>query len=147
MADKVAEMVFIGMETAKKSKYKVKLNNNDKIEQLLQETYDQACQQHKAIQEEINKLSSSTTYRDLDIDGKEKYGKIMNNFFTLQQKAIGQKFDIAKLLSEVVKYGGDVKKALDDSSSAPTTLDLEKLRKLAVEATTGNEVEEYVTKK
>jgi ribosomal protein L33 len=136
------------METVKKKKYTIKLNNNDKIEQLLQETYDQACQQHKAIQEEINKLSSSTTYKDLDIDGKEKYGKIMNNFFTLQQKAIGQKFDIAKLMAEVVKHGGDVKSAIDASKAAPTTLDLDKLRKLALEASsTESESEEYVTKK
>lgn len=136
------------METAKKKKYTIKLNNNDKIEQLLQETYDQACQQHKAIQEEINKLSSSTTYKDLDIDGKEKYGKIMNNFFTLQQKAIGQKFDIAKLMAEVVKHGGDVKGAIDASRGAQTTLDLDKLRKLALEASSApSEPEEYVTKK
>ena len=60
------------METAKKKKkYSIKLNSNDKIEQLLQETYDQACQQHRAIQDEINKLSSSTVFKDLDIDGKE----------------------------------------------------------------------------
>lgn len=129
-------------------KYKIKLNNNDKIEQLLQETYDQACQQHKSIQEEINKLASSTTYKDLDIDGKEKYGKVMNNFFTLQQKAIGQKFDIAKLLAEVVKYGGNVKQAVDEAKAGATTLDLERLRKLAMEATsTKDESEEYVTKK
>ena len=136
------------METAKKNKYKVKLNSNDKIEQLLQETYDQACQQHKAMQEEINKLSSSTTYKDLDIDGKEKYGKIMNNYFTLQQKSIGQKFDIAKLMAEVVKHGGDVKGAIDAAKAMPTTLDLDKLRQLAVEAsTTENEEQKYVTKK
>ena len=132
------------MGTVKIKKYAVKLNSNDKIEQLLQETYDQACQQHRIIQEEINKLSSSTTYKDLDIDGKEKYGKIMNNFFTLQQKAIGQKFDIAKLLAEVVKHGG----AIDASKSTPTTLDLDKLRKLALDASSvKNEAEEYETKK
>ncbi|MBP5456863.1 MAG: hypothetical protein J6Y37_10205 [Paludibacteraceae bacterium] len=136
------------MGTVKIKKYTVKLNSNDKIEQLLQETYDQACQQHRIIQEEINKLSSSTTYKDLDIDGKEKYGKIMNNFFTLQQKAIGQKFDIAKLLAEVVKHGGDVKGAIDASKSTPTTLDLDKLRKLALDASSvKNEAEEYETKK
>ncbi len=135
------------MEKALK-KFKVKLNNNDKIEQLLQETYDQACQQHKSLQDEINKLAGSTTYKDLDIDGKEKYGKIMNNFFTLQQKAIGQKFEIAKLLAEVVKHGGNVKDALDDVSKAPTTLNLDKLREIAIQAsTTESEPEEYVTKK
>ena len=137
------------METAKKKKkYSIKLNSNDKIEQLLQETYDQACQEHRAIQDEINKLSSSTVFKDLDIDGKEKYGKIMSNFFTLQQKAIAQKFDIAKLMAEVVKHGGDVKGAIDASKATPTTLNLDKLREIAMQASsTESETEEYVTKK
>lgn len=136
------------METTKIKKYKVKLNNNDKIEELLQETYDQACQQYKAIQDEINKIANSTTIKDLDIDGKEKYGKIMNNYITLQQKSIGQKFDIAKLMAEVVKHGGDVKGALDTVKTMPTTLDISKLRKLAMEATSNNDTkEEYDIKK
>lgn len=135
------------MEVKKNKKYSVKLNNTEKIEALLQETYNQACQQYTSLQDEINKLANSVTFKDLDIDGKEKYGKIMANFFTLQQKAIGQKFDIAKLMAEVVKHGGDIKKALDDSKAMPTTLDLDKLRQLAVEATSTNEVQEYETKR
>ena len=69
-------------------KYKVKLNNVDKIEELLQENYDLACQQHTLIQNEINKIMNTTIVNNLDIDGKEKYGKIMKEYFTLQQKAI-----------------------------------------------------------
>ena len=135
------------MEGKSLKKYKVKLNNNDKIEQLLQETYDLACQQHRAIQEEINKIAGSTVIKDLDIEGKEKYGKIMNNYITLQQKSIAQKFDIAKLLAEVVKHGGDVKGALEDTNKMPTSLDLTKLRKLALDASNGGEKEEYQIKK
>lgn len=123
-------------------KYKVKLNNNGKIEELLQETYDLACQQYNAIQNEINKMAGTTVIKDLDIEGKEKYGKIMNNYIALQQKSIAQKFDIAKLMTEVVKFGGDVKSAIDASKAMPTTLDLGKLRQLAIEANT-NDAEEY----
>ena len=115
---------------------------------MLQETYDQACQQYTSIQNEINRLAGATTFKDLYIDGKEKYGKVMANYFTLQQKAIGQKFDIAKLMAEVVKHGGDVKSAIDASKSTPTTLDLDKLRQLAIDASsTSNEVQEYETKR
>ena len=126
-------------------KYKVRLNDNNKIEELLQETYDLACQQYKALQDEINKMAGSTVIKDLDIEGKEKYGKIMNNYMGLQQKAIAQKFDIARLMAEVVKHGGDVKGAIDASKQTPTTLDLNKLRELAIKATT-NDTEEYTTK-
>ena len=92
---------------ADKKKYTVKLNNIDKIEQLLQETYNLACQQFTQIQGEINKIANTTILKDLDIDGKEKYGKIMNNYISLQQKSITQKFDIAKLMSEIIKHNGD----------------------------------------
>lgn len=138
------------METPKIKKFSVKLNNTEKIEQLLQETYDQCCRQHNSIQDEMNKLSSSTVFKELDIDGKEKYGKVMANYFKLQQNAISQKYDIAHLMAEVVKHGGDIKGAIDatKASSTPTTLDLDKLRKLAEDASSKkDETKEYISKK
>ena len=93
-------------------KYKVKLNNVDKIEELLQETYDLACQQYTTIQNEINKIMGTTVVKELDIDGKEKYGKIMKEYLTLQQKSVIIKMDIAKLMGEIVKNHGDVNKSL-----------------------------------
>lgn len=129
-------------------KYTVRLNNVDKIEQLLQETYNLASQQHKQIQDEINKIANTTVINNLDIDGKEKYGKIIANYMTLQQKSIAQKQDIAKLMSEIVKHNGDVKSAIDASKAVPTTLDISKLRELAKNASTqGEKTEEYITKK
>jgi hypothetical protein len=114
-----------------KKKYGVKLNNVEKIEQLLQETYDLACQQHKHLQDEINKISNTTILNDLDIDGKEKYGKIMSNYISLQQKSINQKYDIAKLMAEVLKHGGNIADALKDDKNVPKTFDIAKLKELA----------------
>lgn len=121
-----------------KKKYTVKLNSNEKIEELLQETYDLACRQYVQIQDEINKIASSTDLSELEIYGKEKYGKIMANYLSLQQKATAQKFDIAKLMSEVVKHGGDVSGALTDMAgkAMSTSLDLAKLREIAKKAST-----------
>lgn len=129
-------------------KYKVKLNNVDKIEELLQENYDLACQQHTLIQNEINKIMNTTTVNNLDIDGKEKYGKIMKEYFTLQQKAITIKMDVAKLMSEIIKHNGDVNKALNDDNMKKSSLDISKLRKLAkdVNASANDNKEEYTIK-
>lgn len=129
-------------------KYNVKLNNVEKIEQLLQETYDLACQQHYSIQNEINKIMNTTVVNDLDIDGKEKYGKIMKEYFTLQQKSIAIKMDVAKLMSEIIKHNGDVKKALEDDNMKSSKLDLATLRKLAKDVNTNanNGIEEYEIK-
>ena len=128
-------------------KYSVKLNSVEKIEQLLQETYNLACLQATQIQNEINKIANTTIIDDLDIDGKEKYGKIMNNYITLQQKSIAQKYDIAKLMAEVLKHGGSVSDTIEDSKSIPATFDVAKLKELAKDINTqGNISNNYKIK-
>lgn len=140
--------VFINKKIMGDKKYKIKLNNVDKIEELLQENYDLACQQHTLIQNEINKIMNTTTINNLDIDGKEKYGKIMKEYFTLQQKAITIKMDVAKLMSEIIKHHGDLNKALNDDSIKKSSLDISKLRKLAkdVNSSASDNKEEYTIK-
>lgn len=128
-------------------KFTVKLNNQDKIEELLQESYDLACQQYNTIQNEINKITNTTVVNNLDIDGKEKYGKIMKEYLTLQQKSVNMKIDISKLLSDIYKYGGDVKKALNDDNVKHTTLNISQLRQIAKDINTNAETtEEYKIK-
>ncbi len=134
------------LEMADKKKYTVKLNNIDKIEQLLQETYNLACQQFTQIQGEINKIANTTILKDLDIDGKEKYGKIMNNYISLQQKSITQKFDIAKLMSEIIKHNGDIDGALKDAAKAHTSLDIKSIRDIVNKAKESNDTQVYQLK-
>jgi hypothetical protein len=129
-----------------KKKYIVRVNNIDKVEQLLQETYNLACNQYTQIQDEINKIANTTKMKELDMEGKEKYGKVMANYISLQQKSIAQKFDIAKLMAEIIKHNGDINEALNSTKGA-TTLDISKLRELAKEAQSSNETQVYETKK
>lgn len=113
------------------SKLKIRLNSNDKIEELLQETYNQACEQLNQIQEEINKITKSTSLADITIDEKQKYGKIMHDYLGDKDRAIKTKMDIAKLLSEIVAHRGSVEDALNDKAftKQPTTLDFSALKK------------------
>lgn len=129
------------METNKR--INIKLNSDDKIEQLLQESYNNSCRQYIQIQEEMNKIANTTIINNLDIDGKEKYAKIMNNYLTLLQKANAQKVDIAKLLTEIKKMSGNVNDAINNLKGSNMTLDVEKLRKLAINATQNNDGEKY----
>ena len=129
------------METNKR--INIKLNSDDKIEQLLQESYNNSCRQYIQIQEEINKIANTTIINNLDIDGKEKYAKIMNNYLTLLQKANAQKVDIAKLLTEIKKMSGNVNDAINNLKGSNMTLDVEKLRKLAINASQNNDGEKY----
>ena len=90
-------------------RYKLKLNSIEKIEELLQELYDEADKNIVEIQNEMNKLSSSVQLSEEIVDAKAKYAKAMNDYISSKDKAIGRKLDIAKLMSEIIKYNGDIK--------------------------------------
>lgn len=95
-------------------KYKLKLNSSQKIEELLQELYDEADKNIVEIQNEMNKLANSVQLDQEIMDAKTKYAKAMNDFIVNKDKAIGRKLDIAKLMSEILKFNGNVKLAVTE---------------------------------
>ena len=98
---------------ATSAKYKVRLNSAEKIEELLQEVYDQACRQINEIQNEINKLVNSTNMgaEDFTMEDKAKYFKAMHDLTGDKKSAIQTKLDIVKFMGEVMKYNGNTKEA------------------------------------
>ena len=109
--------------------YIVKLNSLEKVEQLLQEIYDQAVKHLNEIQNEMNKLSNSTNLADITLEEKTKYFKAVHDLIGDKNKAIGMKFDIAKFMGEILKHQGDIDKTLDDPSvSKNTKLDINALK-------------------
>lgn len=113
-------------------RYKVKLNSVEKIEDLLQETYDQACRQINEIQNEINKLTNSTNLGsdDITMDDKAKYSKAIHDFSNDKLKAIAMKLEIAKFMGELVKKSGDAAAVVNDKNFAKkTSLNLDDIRR------------------
>lgn len=110
--------------TAIKKRYKLRLNSLDKIEELLQELYNEADKNIVEIQNQMNKLSNSVALNDEIMDSKTKYAKAMNDFITNKDKAIGRKLDIAKLMTEIHKFNGDVRKMVDNEESVGNWEDL-----------------------
>ena len=119
---------------AVKKRYKLRLNSLDKIEELLQELYNEADKNIVEIQNQMNKLSNSVALNDEIMDSKTKYAKAMNDFITNKDKAIGRKLDIAKLMTEIHKFNGDVRKMVDNEESVGNWKDL----KDVVESTTND---------
>lgn len=116
---------------ATSAKYKVRLNSAEKIEELLQEVYDQACRQINEIQNEINKLVNSTNMgaEDFTMEDKAKYFKAMHDLTGDKKSAIQTKLDIVKFMGEVMKYNGNTKEALADKAMAKkTSLNLAQIR-------------------
>lgn len=98
-----------------KKNYKLKLNSIDKIEELLQELYNESNKMVNEIQEQMNKLSFSADLNNQPMDAKAKYSKAMNDFLSNKEKAIGRKLDIAKLMSEILKFNGNMKAVIQES--------------------------------
>lgn len=98
-------------------RYKLKLNSADKIEELLQELYNESCKNIETIQNEMNKLSNSINLNEEIVDSKTKYAKAMNDFITNKDKAIGRKLEIAKLMTEVLKFNGNISKTFAESDA------------------------------
>ena len=106
-------------------RYKLKLNSLEKIEELLQELYNEADKNIVEIQQQMNKLDNSVQLNNEIVDAKAKYAKAMNDFITNKDKAIGRKLDIAKLMTEIHKYNGNVAGVMADTNIA---YDIEKLK-------------------
>lgn len=98
-----------------KKNYKLKLNSIEKIEELLQELYNESNKMVNEIQEQMNKLSFSADLNNQPMDAKAKYSKAMNDFISNKEKAIGRKLDIAKLMSEILKFNGNMKAVIQES--------------------------------
>ena len=95
-------------------RYRIKLNSAEKVEELLQEIYDDAVRQQNLIQDKINELETSTNLSEEPIDMKVKYAKAIHDYVTDKEKAIGRKLDVSKLMSEILKSNGDVEKVISD---------------------------------
>lgn len=93
-------------------RYKLQLNNLNKIEELLQEAYNETDRAIVEINENINKIRNSVdNLNDEPMDGKAKYAKAINDLFVTRDKSIGRKLDISKIMAEILKTNGDVAKA------------------------------------
>lgn len=124
------------------AKYKVKVNSVEKIEELLQEIYDEACRLLNEVNNNISKLETSSNLVDTSFDDKAKYTKAMHDFIGDKDRAIKSKFEIAKFMGEMLKFNGDANAALNDSSFAKNSqLDLKSIRNLISESNDGNNIE------
>ena len=99
-------------------KLKIEINDIQNIRDLLQNAYNLADEQIIQAQNEINKMANATQLQEESIDGKAKYGKIINDYLGVKDKAISKKIDIAKILTDIHNHNGDVKEALENGAQS-----------------------------
>lgn len=108
-------------------KYKVELNSNDNLQDLLQEVYLLAEEQIIQTQNEINKVSSAVNWAELTPDEIAKLSKSIHDFMNIKDRAIAKKLEVSKLLSEVIAHNGNVNGAIEgDKGFAFSLSDMKK---------------------
>lgn len=95
-------------------KFKLKLNSLEKVEVVLQETYDDTQKQQNLILGKIAELENSTNLSEVTIEEKVKYAKAMHDYITDNEKIISRKIEISKLMSEILKANGNIEKIMSD---------------------------------
>jgi hypothetical protein len=121
-------------------KLRIELNDLQNIRDLLQNAYNLADEQIVQSQNEINKLSNATQLQEETIEGRTKYAKAINDYLGMKDKAISKKIDIAKILTEIQKFNGDVKAALESNAAQGSMdFDFESIKKMVDEAHNTNE--------
>lgn len=129
-----------------KKKYRLKLNSIEKIEELLQELYNEADKSIVEAQNQLNKLSNSVDLNNEIADAKAKIAKAINDFINSKDKAIGRKLEIAKLMTEIHKFNGNLTNTMNMGNI--DNLDWETVKTMYTDSdnNTGNDKEEYLLK-
>jgi hypothetical protein len=105
----------------------VKVNNNDSLEGLMQETYNDACLQINEAQRTINELVVSLV--PTDIDDATKIAKEKAGLLKVKDSAIRIKLELAKLQADIIKHRSDETENNSEKTSASASLkDFKKIR-------------------
>ena len=94
-------------------KYKVELNSNDNLQDLLQEVYLLAEEQIIQTENEIAKVSNAVNWAELSPDEIAKLSKSIHDYMNIKDRAIAKKLEVSKLLNEVISHNGNVNGALE----------------------------------
>jgi uncharacterized alpha/beta hydrolase family protein len=114
---------------ARKRKHDVKVNDNESLEGLMQETYNDACLQITDVQRTINELSVAADPEG--VDDLTKIAKEKGNLLKVKDSAIRVKLEIAKLQSDIIKNRGDADAAISQRTDGKVSLnDFKSIREL-----------------
>lgn len=117
----------------RKKKQEVKVNNNESLEGLMQETYNDACLQINEAQSTINELSAGAGGVTETIDDLTKVAREKGNLLKTKDSAIRIKLELAKLQSDIIKNRGNEEEAVSERSSGNASLkDFKTIREMVM---------------
>lgn len=112
----------------RKSKQKIEINDNSSLQGLLQEVYNNACNQISDAQKVVNEISVGSVPEDMD--DWAKLAKSKTDALKIKDSAIKVKLDVGKLQSDIIKYSGEIKPALENNAEVVTNDSFAKIREM-----------------
>lgn len=109
-------------------KQKIEVNNSDSLQSVMQEVYNNACNQIKDAQTVVNELTSGSTPED--VDDITKIAKAKTDALKIKDSAIKIKLDLGKLQSDIIKYSGNAIKAIENNPEVVGNDAFDKIRKM-----------------
>lgn len=110
-----------GGSPKRKRKTKIKVNDETSLEHLMQEAYDDSCNQINESQDNIADLKGKTI-TNTEVEDLVKIAREKSNALKLKENAIKIKLDIAKLQSDIIKIKmGKIKNDEDDEKGTSIT--------------------------
>lgn len=96
---------------SRKKKYKVRLNNVENLETLMQEVYNDTNFQINEAQRAINEMANASEPED--VNDLTSITREKANLLKIKDSSIKIKLDLAKLENEIIKANGSVSEGLE----------------------------------
>ena len=116
---------------ARRKKQIIEVNNSESLQGLMQEVYNNACNQINDSQKVINELVA--TANPDDIDDVTKIAKAKTDALKVKDSAIKIKLDVGKLQSDIIKFSGNASLAIDNNPQIASKDSFSKVRDLIKE--------------
>ena len=104
-----------------KRRIKMKTGNTDSLEQIMQETYNGACDLILDTQKTINELKSAAKpddVQELGIVAKETTSALK-----IKENAIKIKLELVKIQADIIKHNGDLREGIAEYSKGEASVD------------------------
>jgi len=103
----------------RRKKQVVKVNNLLSLEGVLQEVYNEACNNIKSAQSGINEIT--LVAEPTDVDDHAKIAKAKTDFLKTKTDNVKIKLEVSKLQNDSLKHAGDLKPELHSGADVAVT--------------------------
>lgn len=113
---------------ARSKRQQIELNDNDSLQNVMQEVYNNACNQINDAQKIITEVSSGVTPEDTD--DWAKIAKAKTDALKIKDSAIKIKLDVSKLQSDIIKNNGNITTTVNENKEIVTNDSFSKVRQM-----------------